>query len=376
MTEQPVIGVVGLGVMGLGIAHVFAQAGYQVYATDQQQRLRDSAVQRLNESLSSRVSAGKMNGIERMDLLERFRVVPDLNGLKTCGLVIEAIVEDFQAKQNLFVALESTVGSRCVLASNTSSLSIGELARRLEYPHRFLGFHFFNPAPVMKLVELIPHVASDPASLALVRHVAEAAGKTVIACADRPGFIVNRCARPFYGEALALLEEGHSPSDIDAAMLQAGYRIGPLSLIDLVGADINLATTRSLAHAMNNHPRYHVFDALIAQVAEGNLGRKSGKGFLFPERPGIASADAEEIALRIQSALVNEAAFLFGEGAVDEGGIDTAMKLGLNFPRGPFETARAIGFEQVRNVLHALESAAPLYLKGRYLLAPALENLA
>jgi 3-hydroxybutyryl-CoA dehydrogenase len=162
----------------------------------------------------------------------------------------------------------------------------------------------------------------------------------VIACADRPGFIVNRCARPYYGEALALLEEGRSAADIDAAMVAAGYRLGPFALIDLIGADINLAATESLSAAMGGHPRYHVFAALRDQVARGNLGRKTGRGFVHPDAPALPPADAEAIALRIEAALANEAAWLLSEGGVTAEGIDTAMKLGLNFPAGPVRGPR------------------------------------
>ena len=200
----------------------------------------------------------------------------------------------------------------------------------------------------------------------------EAAGKTVVACPDQPGFIVNRCARPYYGEAMALLEEGRSASDIDASLLSAGYRTGPLSLIDLIGADINLAASEGLAAAMRGHPRYHVFAALRAQVAKGDLGRKSGRGFLFPGRPGTPPADAAAIALRIEAMLANEAAGLLAEGGIDEGSIDMAMRLGMNFPRGPFEAARRQGLERIRATLNALEAAAPAHLKGRYAISPTL----
>ena len=205
--------------------------------------------------------------------------------------------------------------------------------------------------------------------MALARHLAEAAGKIVIVCPDRPGFIVNRCARPFYGEALALLEEGRSASDIDAAMQAAGYKIGPFSLIDLIGADINLAATEGLQTAMP-HPRYHVFKALKAQVASGNLGRKSGTGFLFPATPGPAPPDAAKIALRIEVTLANEAAWLLSEGGVTAQDIDQALKLGLNFPRGPFESAALHGQKAIRDTLARLEAAAPPQLKTRYLPAP------
>ena len=220
--------------------------------------------------------------------------------------------------------------------------------------------------------DVVAHAGTGKDALALARSLTEAAGKAVVACPDQPGFIVNRCARPYYGEAMALLEEGRSASDIDASLLSAGYRTGPLSLIDLIGADINLAASEGLAAAMRGHPRYHVFAALRAQVAKGDLGRKSGRGFLFPGRPGTPPADAAAIALRIEAMLANEAAGLLAEGGIDEGSIDMAMRLGMNFPRGPFEAARRQGLERIRATLNALEAAAPAHLKGRYAISPTL----
>ena len=376
MTDKPLIGVIGLGAMGLGIAQVYAQAGFEVRATDSFVPAREAAKHRLAETLRGRVSAGKLTAEQCDETLAHLTIIDQLRDLARAGLVIEAIVEQPEAKQQLFAELESAVATGTVLATNTSSLSIAAIARGLQRPSRLLGLHFFNPAPVMKLVELVAHDATSAQSVALARAVTESAGKTVIACKDRPGFIVNRCARPYYGEALALLEEGRSASEIDAAMLAAGYAIGPLSLIDLIGADVHLAATQGIAKAMNGHPRYHVFGALRAQVAKGDLGRKTGRGFIFPHRPGRAPPDADRIALRIEATLANEAASLLGEGDVAEADIDMAMKLGLNFPRGPFHTARAHGLALIRSMLSELEAKAPQHLKGRYIISPALEALA
>lgn len=365
-----IIGVVGLGTMGLGIAQVFAASGCTVLATDALAPARASAPERLRAALEPRLAKG-LSPEAMQATLSRFQVVETLADLAPAGLVIEAIIETLPAKQELFAALEDILSPQAVLATNTSSLSVSAMAATLRHPTRLLGLHFFNPAPVLKLVELVAHPGTAPEPLTLARQLTEAAGKTVIACPDRPGFIVNRCARPFYGEALALLEEGRSASDIDAAMLAVGYRIGPLSLIDLIGADINLAATEGLQAALH-HPRYHVFDSLRRQVAAGRLGRKSGQGFLFPATPGPAPADAAALALRIEATLVNEAAWLLSEGGVTAEGIDQALRLGLNFPRGPFEMSRLQGPEKIRAILEALEAKAPPHLKTRYLPAPGL----
>ena len=279
-----VIGIVGLGTMGLGIAQVFAAAGYKVLATDAVDAARATAPARLRAALEPRVAKGALSQDALEAAVNNLHIVPTPQDLSPAALIIEAILETLPAKQALFTSLEACSPPQTILATNTSSLSVAAIAQGLKHPERVLGLHFFNPAPAMKLVELVAHAGTAPAALTLARDITQTAGKTVITCPDRPGFIVNRCARPFDGEALALLEEGRSPSDIDASMLAAGYKIGPLSLIDLIGADINLAATQGLQAALN-HPRYHVFDALKAQVTAGHLGRKSGQGFLFPAPP-------------------------------------------------------------------------------------------
>ncbi len=366
------IGVIGLGAMGLGIAQVYAQAGLDVCATDANPDARATARDRIATFLAPRIAKGAMTAADAKALLARLHICDRIQDLGPADLVIEAVVEQLAAKQAVFRTLEPHLQPDTVLATNTSSLSITAIAERLVRPDRVLGLHFFNPAPAMKLVELIPHATTTAAALSMARSLTEAAGKTVIQCADRPGFIVNRCARPFYGEALALLEEGRSPADIDAAVTGAGYRIGPFALMDLIGADINLAATQGLHAALGNHPRYHVFDALKAQVARGNLGRKSGRGFVFPDEPVPPPADAARIVARIEATLVNEAAWLLAEGGCTAQSIDTALRLGLNFPRGPSEMLARYGRNQVCAVLAALETAAPPHLKGRYLSAPGL----
>ena len=321
---------------------------------------------------NKRVQAGKLDQSVADALAGRLQVTGSIDALAPCQLVIEAIIEDLSAKQALFTDLEQAVDAQAILASNTSSFSIGALAASCAAPGRVLGVHFFNPAPVMKLVEVISPPAADPAATERAMMLIRATGKTVVPCRDSPGFIVNRCARPFYGEALALLAEGRTAAQIDAAMLAAGYRIGPLSLIDLVGADINLAATESVAAAMDQHPRYHVFPPLTQAVEAGRLGRKTGAGLLFPHEPGPAPADAAAIARRIEVMIINEAQTALNAGIADAAGIDLALKLGLNFPRGPFELLAARGAETVRKTLAALAAVAPAELKARYQPAPGL----
>lgn len=369
------IGVVGLGVMGRGIAQVFAAAGFQVRATDAYPPARDSAQDRIAKGLQDRVSAGKMRPEAMAATLAHLYITPDLAGLHDCDLVIEAIIEEPQAKIDLFRQLEAILAPTAVLATNTSSIPVQQIAAGLAQPDRLLALHFFNPPTAMKLVELAPHSGTLPLALATARQATEAAGKTVVICPDRPGFVVNRCARPYYGEALAILGEGRSAGEIDAAMRAAGYPLGPLALIDLIGADINLAATMGLARAMGDHPRYHVFPALTAQVASGDLGRKTGRGFVFPADPVDPPADAAALQLRIEATLINEAHCLLGEGGVAATDIDTAMRLGLNFPHGPFQALARHGRAAVLAMLASLKAAAPDAMKERYTPAPALTSL-
>jgi 3-hydroxybutyryl-CoA dehydrogenase len=362
MTDRPVIGVVGLGTMGLGIAQVYAQAGFPVI----------SAMARVTDSLQTRVNAGKLTEADRDATLSRLTIASELVSLANAQLVIEAIIENLSAKRTLFATLEAIVPPEAILATNTSSLPVRSVAKGLTHPDRLLALHFFNPPAAMKLVELAPHQDTDPAALTRAKTWTEAAGKTVILCPDRPGFIVNRCARPYYGEALALLTEGRSAADIDAAMTAVGYRLGPFALIDLIGADINLAATEGLHQAMGHHPRYHPFDALRAQVASGNLGRKTGRGFTHPDPATAPPTDAAALALRIEATLINEAHFLLAEGGTTPEGIDTALRLGLNFPRGPFEALARHGHKAILTELSRLRSLAPAALKPRYDPAPGL----
>ena len=360
--------------MGLGIAQTYAAAGLRVLATDAHGPTRDAAIPRLQAAFTKRVSAGKLTAIAAQTTLANLTVVAGLPDLAGADLLIEAIVEDLAAKGALFADLERLVAPDAVLASNTSSLSIAALAQPLMRPDRMLGLHFFNPAPVMRLVELVPQAMTNVAAMYKARLVTERAGKVVITAPDLPGFIVNRCARPYYGEALALLEEGRTASDIDAAMQGAGYPLGPFALLDLIGADINLAATLGLYAAMGCHPRYHPFDTLRAAVAAGRLGRKSGAGFTAPGAVQAIPPDAAEIVLRIEATLINEAAFLHADGGIAPASIDTALQLGLNFPHGPFAALQRYGIPCITALLADLEAAAPPALKSRYAPAPLLRS--
>jgi len=363
------IGVVGAGAMGRGIAQVAAQAGARVTLTDVSPEAAAQAREAIAASLRRAVAKGRLTDAAADAAIGRIATGTSLAVLADAALVIEAVVEDLSVKAEIFAAL-ATATPGAIRASNTSALSIARLAEVAGGP--VIGLHFFNPAHVMRLVEVILPPGSAHHG-AVVEATLRAWGKVPVRAPDSPGFIVNRCARAFYGEALAMAEEGVAPGAIDAAVTAAGYPMGPFALIDLIGADVNLATSEGVWAAMGHHPRYHVFDILRRQVEAGRLGRKAGAGFVTPD-PGDVSP-AEGAVARIEAALVNEAAHLADEGGASESDIDTALKLGLNFPRGPFEIAVARGPAIIRDRLAALEADAPTHLKGRYVPAAALEAM-
>ncbi|MBL8672280.1 MAG: 3-hydroxyacyl-CoA dehydrogenase, partial [Alphaproteobacteria bacterium] len=284
MTALPtdaVVAVIGAGTMGSGIAQVAAQAGHQVLLHDERAGAAEQAIAQTGKALDGLVAKGKIKAEQRQAIIDRLRPAAALKDLSAAGLVIEAVVEDLAVKQALFADLESITAPGAILATNTSSLSIGAIGRNLKAPGRFLGMHFFNPAPILPLVEVVSGLATDPAAAATVHDTAAAWGKTPVHAKSTPGFIVNRCARPFYAEALRLLGEGAAdPATIDAAMRESGgFRMGPCELMDLIGHDVNFAVTRSVHAAFFGDPRYAPSVLQQELVESGRLGKKSGRGF-------------------------------------------------------------------------------------------------
>lgn len=286
------IGVIGAGAMGAGIAQVAAQAGHQVLLLDNRPGAAAQAIDNIDRQLGKRVENGKLAAEARDATLARLHPVESAQALADCALVIEAIAENLEAKRALFVQLESLCSAQCVFASNTSSLSITTIAAPLKHPHRLLGLHFFNPAPVMALVEVVCAVASDPALADCLYDTAKAWGKKPVHTRSTPGFIVNRVARPFYAESLRLLQEGAADCPtLDALLREAGgFAMGAFELTDLIGHDVNYAVTCSVFDAYYGDPRFQPSLAQKALVDAGRLGRKSGQGFYCyseqAERPG------------------------------------------------------------------------------------------
>ena len=280
MGAPDMIGVVGAGVMGAGIAQVVAAAGHPVLFFDAQPGLAEKAKERIATTLQKSVEKGRLGEEARASLLANIQPCTQISTLASAKLVIEAIIEDLPAKQRLFQELEALVASDVILATNTSSLAVTEIAAALARPARFAGLHFFNPAPLMPLVEVVSGETTAPAVLDTLEQLARAWGKSPVRCKDSPGFIVNRGARPFYNESLRFLEEGGADAaTIDSLMRAAGFRMGPLELVDLVGLDVSLAVSRSIAQACGNDARYQPSRLIEEHVAAGHLGRKSGRGF-------------------------------------------------------------------------------------------------
>lgn len=279
--SSPLVGVVGAGTMGAGIAQVAATAGCTTLLLDARDGAAEAAVAGIADRLAASVRRGRIGEDDRQAVLERLSAVAAVDDLARCDLVVEAVVEDLAAKHALLADLERVCAPTAVLASNTSSLSVDDLAGPLQHPGRVAGLHFFNPAPVMRLVEVVHGRLTDPAVVEGLVGLARAWGKTPVTCTSTPGFVVNRVARPFYGEAFRLLDATDvAPATLDAMLREAGgFPMGPLELTDLIGQDVNAAVNRSVFTATGDDPRYTPSPVQDALVAAGRLGRKSGQGF-------------------------------------------------------------------------------------------------
>ena len=292
------VAVIGAGTMGEGIAQVAAAAGHSVFLMDAAPGAVERAIETIAARLQRSVEKGRMPADAREALLGRLVPAKDVSDLAGAGLAIEAIVEDVSAKQALFSSLEGVLDDDAILATNTSSLSVTAIASTCRLPGRVVGMHFFNPAPVMALVEVVSGLASDAAVAATVAETARAWGKEPAHCRSTPGFIVNRVARPFYGEALRIVEEGVAdPATVDALLSGgAGFRMGPFALMDLIGIDVNLAANEGVWQGMNLDPRYAPTALQREMVAGSRLGRKTGRGYYdygedaTPPAPRYASA--------------------------------------------------------------------------------------
>ncbi|MBL7963403.1 MAG: 3-hydroxybutyryl-CoA dehydrogenase [Flavobacteriales bacterium] len=381
MTSKSTIGVIGAGTMGSGIAQVAAAAGHPVRLLDTRPEAVDKALASLEKTLQRLVEKGTLKDDAARALRDRItpaRVVEDLAG---CDLVIEAIIEDLGVKKALFQKVEAAVPVDALLATNTSSLSVTAIAAACARPERFLCLHFFNPAPLLPLVEVVPGLATDMAHITAAADLMRAWGKTPVVCKDTPGFIVNRVARPFYGESIRIYEEGLADMPvIDEALRSAGgFRMGPFELMDLIGNDINFTVTRTVWEAFFYDPRYKPSFTQQRQVESGRLGRKTGRGYYtYADAAGVAKptvepAIAEQIVERVLAMLINEAADAVFWGVASAADIDLAMTKGVNYPKGLLAWADERGAAHWLQVLEALQHA---YGEDRYRPSPLLRRAA
>src|SRR5215217_1121321 len=371
------IAVVGAGNMGAGIAESAALAGLSVVMVDVREEALDRGRVTIEKDLDRRVKKGRLSDEERRASIGRVSTTTALEACADAPVVIEAVIEDKAVKSKVFGDLEGVVASEAVLATNTSSLSVAGIAAATEHPERVVGMHFFNPVPAMRLVEVVTGPSTDPSAVSQVEGVAEQLSKTPIRVSDTPGFVVNRVARPFYLEALRLVEAGGEPGQVDAAIRGAGFRMGPLQLADLIGHDVNLAVSESLFERYYYHPRFRPSHLQRSMVEAGLLGRKSGRGFYNygaeeQGQTGKKTEAAAHIALRVISCIVNEAFLALGEGVASAEDIDEAMKLGANYPKGPFEWAEEIGTPRILQTLDSLR----ITHGEAYVAAPSLRKRA
>jgi 3-hydroxybutyryl-CoA dehydrogenase len=375
------IGVAGAGTMGAGIAQLAALAGYDTLLHDPQPEALERGLERLRADLGRGAERDRWSAADAEAAATRVRAAPELEDLGAGAFVVEAAPEDLELKRTLFGRLEAAAAADAVLATNTSSLSVTAIAAGAANPERICGMHFFNPPALMKLVEVVAGESTAEPALAATTEVAERMGRVPVRCTDAPGFIVNRCNRPFALESLRMMGEGvATPAQIDRIVREdGGYRMGPFELMDLIGIDVNLNVARSFFR-QRPEPRWEPHPIQERMVAEGRLGRKTGAGFYDYENgsrvePPEAEVDAElrrTVLDRLLAQLVNEGCFAADEGVAAPGDIDAAMRLGLNHPRGPFEWLDELGAKRVLATLDALGNelgpdryrAAPLLRPG------------
>lgn len=373
------IAVVGAGSMGSGIVEVAAKAGCKVYVWDPNPA-QEQLFKSIAKHLDKLAEKGKWDANRSQEVLNSIQWIDRLESIPPCDLIIEAIPEKLELKVNTFQTLEAHQPETTILASNTSSLSIAGIAGGLAKPERFLGLHFFNPAFIMPLVEVIPGIATEPNLAHQMCELMKAWGKIPVVAKDTPGFIVNRVARPFYGEAIRIFEEGiASPEEIDQAMKTlGGFKMGPFELMDFIGHDVNFAVTESVYAAFWNDPRYKPSFAQKRLVEAGRLGRKSGQGF-YSYVDGQAQNQAvtenpqrdQRIFERILVMLMNEAIDARFWNIASAKDLDLAMTKGVNYPKGLLQWADEWGAQKVHDLMLGLYQR---YNEDRYRPSPLIAD--
>ncbi|WP_139856630.1 3-hydroxyacyl-CoA dehydrogenase NAD-binding domain-containing protein [Aequorivita sinensis] len=376
------IGIIGAGTMGAGIAQVAATAGCTVKIYDTKTDALEKSKADLEKIMNRLVEKGRIDANEKERIQNNIKYVNTLKELKDSHMTIEAIIENLDIKKNVFSTIEKFVSDDCILASNTSSLSIASIASSLEKPERCIGIHFFNPAPLMKLVEVIPAVQTSEETLNISVQTIKDWGKTVAVAKDTPGFIVNRVARPFYGEALRIYEEGIADfATIDWTMTNyGGFKMGPFELMDFIGNDVNYTVTETVFQAFYYDPRYKPSFTQKRFAEAGYLGRKTGRGFynygenaVKPEPVFIDDLNIEELVFeRILVMLINEAADALFWNIASAEDIDNAMTKGVNYPNGLLAWANEKGIDWC---VEKMDELYDKYHEDRYRCSPILRKM-
>ncbi|WP_074407695.1 3-hydroxyacyl-CoA dehydrogenase NAD-binding domain-containing protein [Aquimarina megaterium] len=375
-----IVGVIGSGTMGSGIAQVAATSGCKVKVFDTKQEALDRSKQALEKILSRLIEKGRIDQTEKTRIQGNISYVDSLKDLKDANLTIEAIIENLDIKKKVFSQLETYVSEDTIIASNTSSLSIASIASSLQKPERCIGIHFFNPAPLMKLVEVIPAVQTSTQVTDKVVSIIKDWKKIVALAKDTPGFIVNRVARPFYGESLRIYEEGLADvASIDWSLKTlGGFRMGPFELMDFIGNDINYTVTETVFKAFYYDPRYKPSFTQKRLSEAGYLGRKSGKGYYEYGENAIKQSHKKDKVLaqyifdRVLVMLINEAADALFWNIASAEDIDIAMTKGVNYPKGLLTWADEKGMDWCVNMLDNLYNE---YHEDRYRCSPILRKM-
>jgi len=380
------VGIIGCGTMGSGIAQIASTNNCEVVLCDTNEAALEKAKQKLQKIMNRLIEKGRVNEAEAKRIQNGISYTTDFQQFENADLVIEAIIENTEIKKTVFKKVESIVSEACIIASNTSSLSITSLAAALNKPERFIGIHFFNPAPLMKLVEIIPAIQTEESIVTKAKNIIDSWGKLTVLAKDTPGFIVNKVARPFYSEALRILEEGvtglaqaEAIATIDWAITElGGFKMGPFTLMDFIGNDVNYTVTETVFKAFYYDARYKPAFTQKRLAEAGYNGKKSGRGYYtYAENAVEPTAVKDEtmgklIVDRIVVMLINEAADTLQFNIATKEDIDLAMTKGVNYPKGLFAWADEIGIE---NCVTQLDELYDTYHEDRYRCSVLLRNM-
>ena len=373
------IGIIGSGTMGISIAHFTSLKNHKTVVYDSSKKALTKSQEGLDKLLDKLHTKDKYSNEDINKIKSNLKFTNKIEDLKNSELLIEAIIENLEIKKDVFSEIEKIVSKECIIASNTSSLSITALASSLNLNNRFIGLHFFNPANLMPLVEVIPAIQTSEKTIKNSQDLLREMGKVVVTAKDTPGFIVNRVARPFYGEAIRIYEEGIANyATIDWALKEfGGFKMGPFELMDFIGNDINYTVTETVFKEFYYDPRYKPSFTQKKLKEAGYYGRKSGIGFYNyqNEEPKEINKNrelAKKIVLRILSMLINEAADALYLNIASKEDIDLAMTKGVNYPKGLLYWADEIGIETVYKTLISLKNK---YSEDRYRPSPIFQNM-